>query len=113
MRPVTIVINAVVLPLLLIIFAAWFAIAAGVVRKVALRTRHFLEPTVGGRQVDFRCFFQHIAAAMRTFSIVRFFGTFYHRPIEGMLVWIGMVVAGMVLMAVWSGVVIALFGHYP
>lgn len=111
MTPVTIAINLVVFPLLVVVLAAWCAIVAGLLRKLTLWLRRIWQPNWW--QTDFRCFFKDIGTSMRSYSVVQTFGAFYYRPIEGMLIWVPMVVSAFCLMAIWSAAVVALVGHYP
>jgi hypothetical protein len=110
MTPVTIAINVVVIPLLLVIVIAWGSIAAGLIRRAAHRLR---DRSRSSWQPNLRSFIQEMGASLRSLSVARTAGVFYFRPIEGMLVWTAMVVAGMILMAMWAGLIVAIFGHYP
>ena len=113
MTRVTLAIDVLVVPTLFVIVAAWCSIAAGIVRRIVVRVQRVLGLSESVQLLDVSTFFSEMGASLRSRSVARIAGMFYHRPIEGMLMWIAMLVAGMIVMATWSGLVIAISGHYP
>jgi hypothetical protein len=113
MTKVTLTIDVLMIPVLVVIFAVWCAIGAGVVRRMMgnllCRSGRVNCPTF----FDPRGCWDEFCASLKPFSVGRLFGVFYRRPTESMLVWVALLIGGALLIAAWAALTIAAFGHYP
>ena len=106
-------IDLLVIPVLVLILAAWGALAVGLVRRVLVNGFRIGDRANRLPFFDLIAYWSELRSSFKPFSIGRPFLLFYRRPVESMLAWAALAVAGMLTIALWSVLIVAIFGHYP